>query len=119
MRTTTELLRLRHAKYLKPSVYGNPRWAFRAETHTGVLLHFRTASDVGSCYACDLSRLKSATIIRVSHHETRAGNLIARRWVGSHSAGDDLTAQFKAQAEASELLRITPAAPRLDTTKRL
>lgn len=94
MRTTTELLRLRHVKQLKPSVYGNPRWEFDAETAAGVLRKFRTASDVNSGYACDLSRLKAMSIVQVLHHETRAGNLIARQWDDGRSTGADLRAQF-------------------------
>lgn len=120
MKTTTELLRLFQVARLKPSVNGNPRWEFSAWTATGELREVRTASDVSSGYACDLSRLNVTTsIVRVSHHETRTGNLIADQWGDSRSTGADLRAQFEAEVEAAELARSTPVAPGLDTTKRL
>ncbi len=96
MKQHTVLLRLFHAKPLPHTVYGNARWSFVARTADGSMLEFKTASDVGSAYETNLSRIKAGSVIRARYHETRTGTLMVSQWEDSRAAGEDLTTEFDA-----------------------
>lgn len=96
MKQHTVLLRLLHAKPLPHTVYGNARWSFVARTAVGSMLEFKTASDVGSAYETNLSRIKAGSIIRAWYHETRTGTLMVSQWKDGRAAGEDLTTEFDA-----------------------
>lgn len=119
MKHQTLLLRLFHAKPLPHTVYGNARWSFVARTADGALLDFKTASDVGSAYETNLSRIKAGSVIRAKYHETRTGTLMVSQWEDSRVAGIDLTAEFDALETRRELRvdvpesQVCPYPPRL------
>lgn len=117
MKHHTVLLRLFHAKPLPHTVYGNARWSFVARTADGSMLEFKTASDVGSAYETNLSRIKAGSVIRARYHETRTGTLMVSQWEDGRAAGINLTAEFDAlelqhqmQAEVPESQPTQPGA---------
>lgn len=96
MKQQTVLLRLLHAKPLNHSANGGARWAFAASEAGGSIRRFKTASDVGSAYETNLSRIRAGSVIRATYHETRGGTLMVRHWIDGRAAGQDLTAEFEA-----------------------
>jgi hypothetical protein len=96
MKHYTVLLRLLRVEPLPRSVNGNPRWRFHARTCDGPMQKFKTATDAGSAYACNLSRLKGGDAIRARFHTTATGTLMVDRWGDGRSSGEDLSSQFDA-----------------------
>lgn len=112
MKHHTVLLRLLFAKQLPATVNGNPRWLFNARPADGTMAEFKTASDVSSAYACNLSRLKPGDVIRTRYHETASGTLMVNNWDDGRSSGVDLSSEFDAlesQHQLGDELRHAPS----------
>lgn len=103
MKSITQLMRLIHAERINSSVNGNPRWMFIARTPSGIVMRFKTASDVQCAYGCDLARLNPSTVIKVEYHWTQANNIIADHWDDGRKSASDLSIEFTALEEASQL----------------
>jgi len=103
MQQTTELLSLFHVRWCRTSVNGNPRWCFLASTPEGETPEFKTSTDNGWAYGCDIGRIKVGTAIRVTYHSTRNRNLIADHWDDGRVAGSSLIPEFDALVEAAQL----------------
>ena len=115
----TVLLRLIHAKPVPQLLFGSARWSFGARTADGSMLEFKTASDGGSLFECNLSRIKAGSVIRAVYHETRRGTLIADFWVDGRVAGEDLTAQFDALELQHQMQAEVPESQPTQPTVRL
>ena len=71
---------------------------------------FRTSTDNGWAYGCDIGRMKAGTAIRVTYHATRTGNLIVTHWDDGRSTGTSLATELDALIEAAQLrVAVTPA----------
>jgi len=91
----TGLFTLFHRKWRRATINGNPRWGFIAIATDGEVFEFKTASDHNSAYGCSLDRLRIGTAMRITYHETAAGNLIADIWDDQISAKADLDGEFE------------------------
>ena len=103
MKQTTELLSLFRVRWCRSSVNGNPRWCFLASATTGIMREIKTSTDNGWAYGCNIGNMKVGTVIRVTYHETRGGNLIADKWDNSRTAGTDIGQEFEALKCAQQL----------------